>query len=104
MGMLFTKTQERVLSVIFGDVDQSFTVTEIIKAARCGSGSVQREIAKLAEGGLITMTPIGNQKRYQANDEAPIFEELRRIVLKMGMPVPPPRRTAPQQPDSDFVD
>jgi len=104
--VLFTKTQQRVLSVIFGDVDESFTVTEIIKAARCGSGSVQREIAKLSKGGLITMTPVGNQKRYQANDAAPIFDEIRRIVMKTtsGASRPAPRIEVRESNDGEFVD
>jgi predicted nucleotidyltransferase len=39
-------------------------------------------LAKLADSGLVTVNKIGNQKHYQANREAPIFEELRGIVLK----------------------
>lgn len=105
---IFTKSQERVLALIFGDVDESFTVTDLIKAAKCGSGAVQREVAKLAAEGLITMTPVGNQKRYQANRDAPIFEELRRIVMKSGRaggsPAGPPPSRRPVEPDSDFVD
>jgi hypothetical protein len=31
---------------------------------------------------LVTVTVIGNQKHYQANPDAPIFAELRGIVLK----------------------
>lgn len=36
----------------------------------------------LETAGLVTVTRIGNQKHYQANREAPIYEELRGIVLK----------------------
>lgn len=97
--------------LIFGSVGRSFTVTDLIREARCGSGAVQREVAKLAEAGLITMTPVGNQKRYQANPVAPIFEELRRIVVKLDQraAVSPVARSASPyrrraEPEPDFVD
>lgn len=98
---IFTKTQERVLRVLFGNIDQDFTVTEVIRATRSGSGAVQREIAKLAKEHLVTMTPVGNQKRYQANPQHPIFEELRRIIMKSGHIV---RQTPRAAPEPDFVD
>ena len=47
-----------------------------------GIGAVQRELEKLAASGLVTIKKIGNQKHYQANRDAPIFEELRGILLK----------------------
>ena len=43
---------------------------------------MQRELAKLAGSGLLTVTKVGNQKHYQANANAPVFAELRGLVLK----------------------
>ena len=79
---LFTKTQQRVLAVLFGQSQRSFYANELIGLAQSGSGAVQRELARLEASGLVTMHRIGNQKHYQANRDAPIFEELRGIVLK----------------------
>jgi predicted nucleotidyltransferase len=79
---LFSKTQQRVLTVLFGQPDRSFYANEIIALADSGSGAVQRELARLEAASLITAKKIGNQKHYQANHEAPIFAELRGIVLK----------------------
>ena len=79
---LFTKTQQRVLAVLFGQAQRSFYANEIIGLAASGSGAVQRELARLESAGLVTVQRIGNQKHYQANHAAPIFEELRGIVLK----------------------
>ena len=79
---LFSKTQQRVLALLFGQSQRSFYASEIIAFAATGSGSVQRELAKLVNAALITVKKIGNQKHYQANHDAPIFEELRSIVLK----------------------
>jgi predicted nucleotidyltransferase len=79
---LFTKTQQRVLRVLFGQPDRSFYASELIRDAGTGSGAAQRELARLEHGGLIVARRIGNQKHYQANAESPLFAELRNIVLK----------------------
>ncbi|PRC94094.1 nucleotidyltransferase domain-containing protein [Solimicrobium silvestre] len=79
---LFSKTQQRVLALIFGQSQRSFYANEIIGLTASGSGAVQRELARLEEAALVTVRRIGNQKHYQANPDTPIFEELRAIVIK----------------------
>lgn len=79
---LFTKTQQRVLAVLFGQPHRSFYANEIIALAASGSGAVQRELARLEAAALVTVRRVGNQKHYQANHDAPIYSELRGIVLK----------------------
>jgi predicted nucleotidyltransferase len=79
---LFTKTQQRVLAVLFGQPHRSFYGNEIIELAQSGSGAVQRELVRLQASHLVTVQKIGNQKHYQANPDAPIYEELRGIVMK----------------------
>jgi predicted nucleotidyltransferase len=79
---LFTKVQQRVLAVLFGNPARSFYSNELIALASSGSGAVQRELAQLEAAELVNVTRVGNQKHYQANASAPIFEELRGIVLK----------------------
>jgi predicted nucleotidyltransferase len=79
---LFTKTQQRVLRVLFGQPERSVYASELIREAGTGSGAAQRELAKLEESGLVVGRRIGNQKHYQANAASPLFGELRSIVLK----------------------
>ena len=81
-GALFTKVQQRVLGVLFGNPGRSFYGNEVISLADSGTGAVQRELTRLAAAGLVTVTRIGNQKHYQANAAAPVFEELCGLVLK----------------------
>ena len=57
-------------------------VREIIRRAEVGQGAVQRELGRLAAVGLIIREERGNQVYYRANTEAPIYSELRAIVLK----------------------
>jgi predicted nucleotidyltransferase len=79
---LFPKVRQRVLSVLFGAPDRSFYANEVIALAQSGTGAVQRELADLSAAGLLTVTKQGNQKHYQANANAPVFAELRSLVLK----------------------
>ncbi|HET7294374.1 MAG TPA: nucleotidyltransferase domain-containing protein [Vicinamibacteria bacterium] len=79
---LFTKTQQRVLRVFFGQPGRSFYATELIRGAGTGSGAAQRELARLEDSGLIVARRIGPQRHYQANPASPLFSELRSIVLK----------------------
>lgn len=79
---LFTHTQQRVLGCLFGQPDRSFFSSELIKLTGAGSGAVQRELKQLTDSGLLTTSRVGNQKHYQANAQAPIFEELCGIVRK----------------------
>jgi predicted nucleotidyltransferase len=79
---LFPRVRQRVLGILFGNPDRSFFASEIIALAQSGSGAVQRELADLASAGLLKVTSQGNQRHYQANEAAPVFEELRGLVLK----------------------
>ena len=79
---LFTGTQQRVLALLFGAPDRSFYLNEIVRLSGAGNGAVHRELVRLLDSGLLTAGQIGNQKHYQANRSAPIFAELRGIVVK----------------------
>ena len=83
---LFPKVRQRVLGVLFGNPGRSFYANEVIALAQSGTGAVQRELAALLDAGLLLMTKRGNQKHFQANAAAPVFAELRGLVLKtMGL-------------------
>lgn len=79
---LFTRTQQRVLGVLFGQPERSFYASELIRRAGTGSGAAQRELARLERSGLVTARRVGHQKHYQANSDSPLFGELRAIILK----------------------
>lgn len=93
---LFSGTQQRVLGLLFGQPDRSYYATELIALAAAGSGAVQRELARLAESGLVTVRPVGNQKHYQANPDSPIYAELCGIARKtVGLAEPLREALAP---------
>ena len=79
---LFTKVQQRVLGVLFGNPGRSYYANELIGLAGSGTGAVQRELARLEAAGLATVTRVGKQKHYQANAGAAVYEDLRGLVVK----------------------
>jgi predicted nucleotidyltransferase len=81
-GALFTKTQQRVLGLLFANPTRTYYAKELVRLTGSGTGAVQRELEKLTESGLLTVTRIGNQKHYQANRSSPIFNELHSIAIK----------------------
>lgn len=79
---LFTKTQQRVLGLLYGNPGKSFYTNEIVRFANMGRGTVKRELDRLASAGLLVQRREGNQLHYRANANSPIFTELLGIVKK----------------------
>jgi predicted transcriptional regulator with HTH domain len=79
---LFSKVQQRVLALIFGQPQRSFYMSEIMRIVRSGTGAVERELSRLQRSGLVSVERIGNQKHYCANHQSPIFTELQSLVIK----------------------
>lgn len=80
--VLFSKVQQRILSLFFGHPNRIFYTNEIIRLSHSGTGAVLRELEKLSSVGLVVVKQVGNQKQYQVNQEASIFVELQGIVRK----------------------
>jgi predicted nucleotidyltransferase len=98
---LFSKVQQRVLALIFSHPERSFYTSEIVRHVRSGVGAVERELSKLERSGLVSVKRIGNQKHYQANSDAPIFNELRGVVEKTVGLAEPIRRSL--EPHTDTI-
>ena len=79
---LFTPVQQRVLGLLFGQPDRRFQSAEIIRLAKGGVGAVHRQLGRLAETDLVTVTRSGNQKHYQARRDSAVFEELHSLIVK----------------------
>jgi uncharacterized protein len=79
---LFTKTQQRVLGLLFGKPDKSFYTNEIVRWADMGRGTIRRELDRLVVAGVLSVSHSGNQHHYQANPASPVYSELLGIVRK----------------------
>jgi predicted nucleotidyltransferase len=79
---LFTKTQQKVMGLLFKKPDTSFYLNEIVRLAGMGKGTIKRELEKMTRAGLLTVKRIGNQTHYQANSASPVYNELISISRK----------------------
>ena len=79
---LFSKVRQRVLALFYNHPESDFHTNEVIRLTESGTGAVQRELATLTATGIILVKDVGNQKRYQVNQTAPIYSELHGIVTK----------------------
>jgi|GEM_PF-3394928 len=103
---LFTKTQQRVLGLLYGTPGKSFYTNEIVRIAAVGRGTVTRELVKLAAAGVLSVTASGNQKHYQANPECPVYAELVKIARKLfevEIPKSEPKVKPKQKPKTKSV-
>lgn len=79
---LFTKTQQRVLGLLYGKPDKSFYTNEIVRWADMGRGTIIRELDRLVLAGLLLTSREGNQRYFRANANNPVYAELVNIVKK----------------------
>lgn len=93
---LFSDAQAKLYPWIFGQPQRDFHVSELRRLTGLGSASLQRELKRLSEAGLIRARWMGNQRRLQANPEAPVFADLVALVTKtIGVAEPLKQALAP---------
>jgi predicted nucleotidyltransferase len=79
---LFGKTRRNVLGLLFVEPQKSFYLREIVRRTSGGQGSVQRELRRLSDAGIISRHGAGRAITYQANSASPIFQELSGLLAK----------------------
>jgi len=79
---LFSKTRLAVLSKLFSHTDEAYYLRQLARSVGVGIGSLQRELNKLAQAGIILRMVRGNQVYYQANPQCPVFPELKSLIVK----------------------
>ncbi|MBB4843768.1 putative nucleotidyltransferase [Paucibacter oligotrophus] len=85
---LFTDSQSRVFRWLFVHPERAFHLNELRRLTGLGSASLQRELNRLAEAGLVTAQAVGNLRCFQANPQSPIYGELLALTRKTLGTVP----------------
>jgi predicted nucleotidyltransferase len=80
--LLFGQTRGAILALLYGRADQTFYTRQIAREVDASVGAVQRELENLTKVGLVLRTSLGSQVFYQANQDAPVFSEMRTLVNK----------------------
>jgi predicted nucleotidyltransferase len=77
--VLFGRTRQAILSLMFMRPDESFYLREILRRTGRGTGAVQRELAQLTQCGILRKD---RERFYQANPKSPVFEPLKQLVIR----------------------
>jgi predicted nucleotidyltransferase/DNA-binding HxlR family transcriptional regulator len=80
--LLFGSYRKKVLSEMLLHPDADYHVRELARVTGTAAGTLHKELARLAESGLLLRKAQGNQVRYQANRQCPVFEELAGLMRK----------------------
>jgi predicted nucleotidyltransferase len=80
--VLFKDYRRRVLGLLLMHPAETFHVREIARLTGTVAGTLNRELVKLAEAGVLVKKSVGNQVRYSANPDCPIIDELTSILRK----------------------
>jgi predicted nucleotidyltransferase len=79
---LFSDYRRRILALLLLRPDENFHVREISRLTGVPAGSLHRELKLLTSAGLLSRQAMGNQVRYRAERDCPIFHELAGIFRK----------------------
>lgn len=80
---LFRSEQQlRLLAVLFGDALEELSVGELAERADVAQATASREIARLADHGLVVVRTLGRNTLVTANWELPWAKDLRSILVQ----------------------
>jgi predicted nucleotidyltransferase len=79
---LFTPAQQKLLALLFVQVDDAFHLNEIMRLTGLGSASAQRELKRLDDAGLIVSERVGNARLFRPNRDSPVYPELHGLIQK----------------------
>ncbi|NCT68324.1 MAG: nucleotidyltransferase domain-containing protein [Rhodanobacteraceae bacterium] len=88
IDLLFPVARQRVLAQLLLAPEASFHLRELARQTGSHAGTLGRELDKLVEAGLVLRSEQGNQVRYQANVQCPLFPELAGMFRKTHGMVP----------------
>ena len=81
-ALLFPGYRRRVLGLLLLHPDEALHGREIARRTGLSSGTLNRELARLAAAGVLKCERRGNQLLYSAERSNPVFEELASILRK----------------------
>jgi len=83
LGELFTSvTRARLLTLFLTHPTEEYYLRELARRTGQSLRAVQHELPRLERLELVLVRRQGRQKFYRANEQHPLFPELRRIVYK----------------------
>lgn len=82
LDSLLPKIRQAILTATILQPDRWWYLSEMAQHLRVTPSSLQRELAALAESGILRTRREGNRVYYQPNPQCPILPELRGLLVK----------------------
>lgn len=82
LDLLFGSYRQRALTQLLLHPNSSYHVRELARLTGTTPGTLHKELARLAQAGLLLRESQGNQVRYRANRDCPVFAELAGLFRK----------------------
>jgi predicted nucleotidyltransferase len=82
MDVLFPAARQRALAILLLRPTESYHLRALARLTGSHAGTLARELDKLTDAGLLRRSELGNQVRYQADRNHPLFDELASIFRK----------------------
>ncbi len=77
-------TRAKVIEWLFMHPDEKFYVRQLSVLLELDSTNLGKELDRLYNLGIVSRSRSGNQKHYSANQDCPIYVDLKNIVIKTG--------------------
>jgi DNA-binding transcriptional ArsR family regulator len=88
LHILFPSVRAEILRCLFFDPSRECYVRELARTTTLSLRTVQQELARLSEAGLVKSRSNGYYRFYRANRAHAVFRELHQLVIKDESPRP----------------
>lgn len=82
LDVLFSKTRQGVLSTLLLHGQRSWYLHELAAHLRVRPSSLQRELSRLTDAGILTRRRHGNRIYYRVDENCPLLVDLRGLLAK----------------------
>jgi len=82
LDQIFPKARAELFTLLFVDPGNEVHLRAIADSTGFAIGTIQQEVAKLENTGLLASRRDGNRRLYRANRDHPLYPEIHRLVQK----------------------
>lgn len=82
LDFMMPQGMQRVLGRLILNAQQSYSLSDLIRAAGGGRGGTQKVVETLLAAGIVTENRVGNQRLFKVDTTHPLYPELRSIGMK----------------------
>src|SRR5581483_9972697 len=79
--ILRSAAQGRILARLLVDPSKSFNLSQLVEWTGTSMPTVQREVGRAEQAGIVTTEKVGPTRLVRANREHPLFDALSQVVL-----------------------